>query len=458
MRLGITAKLFLVILASCAVVLLVNGLAAQFIFQRNFIGYLNEQGTDRMETVLPRLSACWQQHGNWEFVRGDLQGWFKLVRPEPDPARLQSGPPMSDQTGAVNRFALLDRDYSPVVGHPGADRDSVLRPVVVGGQTVGWLAMVPFQKAIGTMDVRFYETQRRMWWATGVVSVAVAALLAGLLARTLLRRMYRLADATHGLAAGRYGIRIPAGSRDEIDALGRDFNRLAQALEHNEQNRRIFMADISHELRTPLAVMRAEVEAMQDGIRPMERATLRPLEGQILRLGKLVDDLHDLSMTDVGALTYERVPLDLCALLCLSLTEMADRFEAAGIGLHRNVSSGGGHVLGDERRLHQLFDNLLENSLRYTAAGGMVEVRCERQGGFLLVTLDDSPPGVDEAQLARLFERFYRAGTVQEGTVRGSGLGLAICRNIVAAHDGEIFAERSPLGGLRIGVRLPEIQ
>ncbi len=453
MRFGITAKLFSAVLASCAVVLLVYGVATELSFQRGFLGYLNEQGTQRLESTLPRVEAAYRAHGGWNFLNGDLRDWFDLLVPEPDPARKSIGPPISDQTGASNRFALLGPDFKLIIGHPAANRGSILRPVVVNGATVGWMAMVPFEKVIGADDMRFYQEQRRNRWFIGALAVVVAALLAGLTSRALLRRTHELKAATDRLVNGVYATRVGADGSDELSELGRDFNRMAAALEHNETTRRHFMADISHELRTPLAVIRAEVEAMQDGIRPMERGSLQPLDQETRHLGKLIDDLHDLSLTDVGTLAYQRGPLDLAMLLETTVAPMRDRFAAAGLHLRWRIMPGPARVNGDERRLHQLFANLLENSLRYTDLGGSVELCCERVSGGFVVTVDDSAPTVHPDKLPLLFERFYRA---EPSGQRGSGLGLAICRNIVAAHDGDIRATMSWLGGLRITVELPE--
>ncbi|MFT4048120.1 MAG: sensor histidine kinase efflux regulator BaeS, partial [Solimonas sp.] len=427
-RLGITAKLFGAVLAACAAVLLVNGIAGRISFERSFIGYLNEQGVERMEEVLPRLERAYRSHGNWAFLRGDIEAWFALMRPDPDPRRALRGPPVSDQTGAVPRFALLDPDYALITGNPTAGRESILRPVIVDGRTVGWMAMVPFQKAIAAGDVRFYEAQLHMWWTIGAASVAVAALLAWLLSRTLLRRLHGLTTATHRLAAGDYATRVAVGAHDELGGLARDFNRLAQALEHNERARRHFMADISHELRTPLAVARAELEAIEDGVRPAAPASLQAVGQQIRQLGQLVDDLHDLSLTDIGALAYRHAPLDLSLLLETAVTSLRARFAAAGLELRAALPAAPLPLLGDERRLQQLFGNLLENALRYTDRGGAVELRADLRGERLVVTLDDTAPGVGADKLPRLFERFYRAEPSRNRASGGSGLGLAICR------------------------------
>lgn len=458
MKPGITAKLFLAILAACATVLLVNGVVVQLFLKRAFLDYLNEQGIERMMEVMPRVRAGYAHHGNWDFIRDNPDAWFLLMRPERSAALAPRAPPVSDQTGAVLRFALLDSRYKVLIGNPDVDRSDVMRPVVVDGRTVGWMAMRSFEKVLAVADARFYRAQLRAWWMIGTASVLVAALLGWLLSRTLLRRLRGLTGATHRLAAGDYATRTDARARDELGQLARDFNQLAQALEHNERARRDFMADISHELRTPLAVLRAELEALQDGIRPLTPGSMASLHQQVGQLGKLIEDLYELSLTDVGALAYRRARIDLAVVLETTLAGMRARFAAAGLALRAQIAPGPLPVHGDERRLQQLLANLLENSLRYTDAGGQVQVRCERDGMQLRISVEDSAPGVDADKLERLFERFYRVEASRNRASGGSGLGLSISRNIVEAHDGDIVAGPSPLGGLRIELRLPALE
>jgi len=457
MKLGITAKLFLAILAACVAVLLVNGMAVQVFLKRQFLDYLNEQGVERMLETLPRVRAEYARHGNWDFVRDNPDAWFVLMRPEHGPGLPRLPPPVSDQTGAVFRFAVLDQNYRSVIGNPDVGRDDILRPIVVDGRTVGWMAMLPFQKVLAAEDARFYQAQQRAWWTIGSASLLVAALLGWLLSRALLRRMRGLTGATHRLAAGDYATRIDTGARDEFGQLARDFNLLAQALEHNERARREFMADISHELRTPLAVLRAELEALQDGIRPMTPASLGSLHQQVGQLGKLIEDLYDVSLTDVGALAYRRAPVDLALILATVLAGVQARFAAAPLQLQVQIDPGPLQVDGDERRLQQLLGNLLENTLRYTDAGGTVQVSCVRRDTVLELVVEDSAPGVDADKRERLFERFYRTEASRNRASGGSGLGLAICRNIAEAHGGSINAEASALGGLRVVLRLPAL-
>ena len=201
------------------------------------------------------------------------------------------------------------------------------------------------------------------------------------------------------------------------------------------------MADISHELRTPLAVLRAELEAIQDGIRPMTPAALEPLQGEVQQLGKLIDDLHELSVTQNGALSYRFAVLDLDGVLQAALAAVRGRFADAGLALETAPAGAVLLIEGDERRLQQLFANLLENALRYTDAGGRVAARIQPHADRVDIHIEDSAPGVDAAHRERLFERFYRVEGSRNRASGGSGLGLAICRNIVEAHGGTIQAE-----------------
>src|SRR5204862_7289423 len=156
-------------------------------------------------------------------------------------------------------------------------------------------------------------------------AVALAALLAFVLSRVFLLPLKRVTAATHRLAAGNYATRVEVRSADELGRLAEDFNRLAQALERNEALRRRFMADVSHELRTPLAVLSGELEALDDGVRPLTRESLASLRSEVSALGKLVDDLNQLALADVGALAYHKRRVDLAPLLEQALESYRER-------------------------------------------------------------------------------------------------------------------------------------
>ncbi|CAA2108748.1 sensor histidine kinase efflux regulator BaeS [Variovorax paradoxus] len=460
MKISITTKLFLAVLATAVLAVVAMGAASRWNFERGFVGYLNEQGVERLDAVLPNAIAAYRQHGSWDFLREGPGPWFEIMRPAPSASgeRFEPGrtpPPVSDLTGAMLRIGLLDTDRRVIAGFREVRRGSAERAVVVDGKTVGWVVMAPFQNVSEAGDQRFQQNQARASWVIGGLCVLLAAGIAWWIARVLLAPVKRVAGATHRLAAGDYESRVAVSSNDEVGQLARDFNSLAHTLQRNEQMRREFMADVSHELRTPLGVLHGELEAMEDGVRRLDAQAVRSLQHEVGMLNQLVTDLYDLSLADVGALTYRKTDADLRELLGPGIDAFRERLAAAGLRLELALPAQPLMVFADERRLQQLFSNLVLNSCRYTDAGGVLRIAAREEGGVIAIDLMDSAPGVDAALLPRLFERFFRGEGSRNRASGGAGLGLSICRSIVEAHGGTIEAKASPLGGVWVAVRLP---
>ncbi|MEP9316077.1 ATP-binding protein [Pseudomonas sp. LABIM340] len=458
MKVSLSSKFFLAMLAVCAFAVLGMVFAAYLSLKYGFLGYLNQQAEERMERIVPRIEQAYAQNGSWDFIRRDQDQWFELLRPDDikddktfDPSLLT----VSDLTGAFVRFALLDEQRKPIIGYRAAAGDMLLRPINFEGRVVGWMALAPLQSVTSVGDRRFQLNQLRSSLLVGLACLLGTAVIAWWLSRALLRPIREVARATHELAAGDYAIQVPVRSQDEAGQLAGDFNRMATTLAGNERMRRDFMADISHELRTPLAVMRAELEAMEDGIRPLDATALRSLQGEVGALTKLVDDLFDLSLAEVGGPTYRRERIDLRVLLPVVAEAFQASFAERGLTLCVELPEQPLWVLGDESRLGQLLHNLLENSRRYTDSGGQTVLRALRDGERVLVQCEDSAPGVDAASLERLFERFYRAERSRNRASGGTGLGLAICRGIAEVHGGKLSAKASALGGLLLTLELP---
>ena len=458
MKLSISTKLFVAVLAGVLLVILSMGLATSWSFGRGFLGFINEQAMERMAQVVPRLATAYQREGNWDFLRNRPDRWFDVMRPDPDAARATDDlrPPLaSDLTGALFRIALLDKDKKRVTGYPAIGEDALVQPVVVNSETVGWLAVTPFQSVTEAGGERFQQYQLRTSLVIGVFSLLLAMLIAWWIARTLLEPVKRVAAATHRLASGDYGSRVAVASDDEVGQLSRDFNQLAYTLERNEKMRREFMADVSHELRTPLSVLRGELEAIEDGVRSLDQSSMKSLQGEVSMLSKLVDDLYELSLADVGALTYRKAPCLLNDLLENSLAMYRDRFTARQLQIDLELPRQPVELLADASRLQQLFSNLLENAVRYTDVNGTLRISVGVDRDTVRIDFLDSGPGVSADQLPRLFERFYRGESSRNREHGGAGLGLAICRSIANAHDGSLVADHSPYGGLWLILRLP---
>lgn len=455
-RPGMTLKLFVALLAMSVLVAVAMGAAARLSFTRGFLGYLNEVGVQRMQRLAPRLADEYREHGGWDRLRHSRRDWFRLMRPSSDDgARPDTADLLPELTGANFRLGLLDADGQQVAGFRELTAEALREPVIVDGETVGWLALMPFQSLTEAADLRFLRQQRLASWLVGGAIVLLAAILAVLITQGLMRPVRGIAASTRRLADGDYGSRVDVATRDEIGRLGEDFNRLALTLERNERLRRAFIADVSHELRTPLSLLRAELEAIEDGVRPLTQASVKSLQGEVATLSKLVTDLYDLSLADLGALAYRMVAVDLVDLLDSMAAAYRGRLLGRGIALDGPAAQAPILVSADESRLRQLFANLLENCQRYVDENGRVSITVSAEGSLATVDIDDSGPGVPQQSRQQLFDRFFRMESSRNRASGGAGLGLAICRNIAEAHQGRIEALASPLGGLRIRVVLP---
>jgi two-component system sensor histidine kinase BaeS len=216
------------------------------------------------------------------------------------------------------------------------------------------------------------------------------------------------------------------------------------------------VADTSHELRTPLAVLRAQLEAVQDGVRSASRENLDAMLRQVLSLNKLIDELYALARADVGTLEVRMEPVDLWHLASAQAQAFEARLQAAGLRLEIGAAPPQHPaVLLDPDRMRQVLDNLLENSLRYTASGGRVRLSADADGAAFHLHLDDSAPGVPDAALPRLAQRFYRVDASRSRAHGGAGLGLALCRRLLEAQGASLAFSHSPMKGLRATIAIP---
>lgn len=285
--------------------------------------------------------------------------------------------------------------------------------------------------------------------------MALTMLLGLALTRSLVKPLRMVRDAARRIGAGELTYRVPITSRDEIGDLARQFNEMAEALERDERLRRQMMADIAHELRTPLSVIRGQVEALQDGVFELSPENLKPIHDQTLLLGRLVEDLRDLALAEAGRLPLERTEVSLERLIRRIVEAFQPRAQEKGLALSVELPEALPPVQADAQRLEQVLENLLSNALRYTPAGGTVNVRAWEEPQWVVFTVEDTGTGIAAEDLPHIFERFYRADKARSRADGGTGLGLSIAKQLVEAHGGRISAESAPGKGTRFTVRLP---
>ncbi|OCQ52768.1 Signal transduction histidine-protein kinase BaeS [Photorhabdus australis subsp. thailandensis] len=443
------------IFATCMLVLITMHWGVRSSFQHGFLGYIKQNIQLRTSMLAEALAEQYQQYGSWKFLKQNNRIIFQIIRSIEQTSESHQGPP---PRGWRTQFWVVDRDMKLLVGHEGKiPSDTYREPINYNNQIVGWVIVSTSDKITRQADISFDRQQQLTSWIIAGLSTLLAIIATLLLSRGMLKPVKRLVEGTHKLAAGDFSVRVTSSSRDEIGQLAYNFNQLACTLEKNEQMRRDYMADISHELRTPLSVLRGELEALQDGVRKPTPKTLDSLLAEITTLTKLVDDLHQLSLSDRGALAYRKEFINISESLEVAIASYRGRFIDKQIQVDVKLPDIV-MIFADPSRLTQLFHNLLENSLRYTAKNGKLMIEGNADDSHFILSWQDSEPGLLPEQCQRVFERFYRSESSRNRASGGSGLGLAICYNITEAHNGTIRAEPSPLGGLRIDIELPLIK
>ena len=371
----------------------------------------------------------------------------------------REAPPPRREVGFASRVSLAKADGTHWVGPrgPGTTLSLIERPIKVGEQTVAIARLRPLQRAPDASETRFLRTQYFGIAAVTVVLLLLSLAAALLLARQWVRPLAAVQAATTRIARGELNVRVPIERSDEIGDVVRNVNVMAESLQRIEGARRQWLANLSHELRTPLAALRGEVEALVDGVRPLNAAAMISLKEEVLRLGVLVDDLHLLAVSDLQSLPCRFSSIDAPELVQAVIQRCQQSAADAGLALSWvGPPSQSDAVEWDAMRIGQLLMNLLHNSIYYTDAPGKIEVSLRSDRDHAYLTVDDSAPGVPSADLVRVFEPLYRADTGRSQRKGGSGLGLAICAAIAKAHGGAITASASALGGLRVEVKLPK--
>ena len=434
---------------------------SRYIFAMNFENYIHQMELAKLDRLVPELLKEYRAHNGWHNIAGDFQRWNRLIRlapetdhtqPPPDGFEPPKGMPPGPPLGAF----LMDARHQPIIGMPEPNDQQQLIALDVDGTIVGWLGLRRHEPFKSGPPAALMKRQTRQLYLLGGAVIVLTALIALMFSRHLLKPIQRLTQGTKQLADRNFAVRIAATTRDELGQLAEHFNAMAQTLEKYEAMRRQWLTDISHELRTPLAVLRAEIEALQDGIREPNPDNLASLHAEILRISKLVEDLHLISMADSDKLILHKQRIFPYAILDDIAEGYRTRLGRRQIKLNLTLNSIKGIPLeGDAHRLGQVFTNILDNAFKYVQPPGTLKISAKADTDFVTLYFQDSGPGVDQVDLPRLFDRLYRADPSRSRKTGGSGLGLSICRYIIDHHDGKIWAQHSPMGGLSIGIRLP---
>ncbi|MEM7364263.1 MAG: HAMP domain-containing protein, partial [Pseudomonadota bacterium] len=368
-------------------------LLARWSFERGFLEYVNTVEQRRLDRAATSLAEFYETFGTWRLLtpqdytralgnpragvgRGNPEGPGRRLPPPgrappegkrpPDrrgPPPDAIGPPGPDP--AAPATALFDASGSHVIGPAeyASDADVITSPITVDGQTVGTLYTPLRRELTEPQEAEFAVSQRNASIVIAIIGFIVSIVLAMLLARLFLSPIQKLMTAVHRISDGDFETELAPAARDELGDLMHDVNRLVMVLRENQTSRQRWLADISHELRTPIAILVAELDALRDGVRPLELSQLESFSDEVSRIHRLIDDLHQLALSDMGGLRYEFAKLELAAFLDSRAEHFYRVSETQGHTLKLNIDTDNAWINADGERLSQLLDNLVMNAI-----------------------------------------------------------------------------------------------
>jgi len=471
---GIRLKLILLLLCFGFIVLGALLWSNQFVLHKTMLHYVDQRDQQRLERLQSNLEVYMenQQIDSIEQIPEEI--WLRLLRfshridlrensiplkfifrKEP---KKRKGPFPSDEF--ENRVSLTDKNGKILFG-TSLETSNLHLPIEKDGSIVAMIGYHPLKELIEQTDIEFAESQFKLLSLGAIFISFLALLLIWPLANHMLAPIRQITEAMKNLTSGDFSHRLEINRKDEFGELQRDVNHLAKTLEASQKSRNQWIADISHELRTPLTVLNGSIEAMRDGIRPMNAENVENLHQEVALLQRLIEDLYQLSLSDIGALQYSMEKIDLSRLFVQTASQFDDKANQKGLLLQIAKIETKAWIQGDKARLQQLLNNLLQNAIDYTDAvqpdgtQGKIQLSIYKQEKNWLLCVEDSAPAVSEEEIQHLKERFYRAEASRNRRTGGTGLGLAMVNQVAEAHAGAFTIELSELGGLKACIKLP---
>jgi two-component system sensor histidine kinase BaeS len=438
-------------------------LVSTWSFQNGFLDYINRTELNKLEGLNVALQEIYQEDNSWLKLENNKNLWISLLNDQirnpiqPRESTLLRSNTNDFQNEYINNrehIFLLNKNKELIIGARQLYDQALFTPIMNNNKIVGYIGIEKKIQLSHKLDRVFAEQQKNSYAWIALGSILISILIAVPFSTRLIKPIQALVFSTQEISLGKYQTRVAVNSKDEIGLLSQSFNAMVDNIELHQKTQQQWVADISHELRTPLTVLKAEIEAILDGIRKANTDTIESLHQEVNYINNLVDDLHELAKSDIKALRLNKENV----LLKTLIFEVKDIFEQEIINNKLNVRilcEDNIKVFADKNRLSQVFINLFQNNCRYTQESSTIQIQVNITHNIEILW-EDSAPGVSDKNLEKLFDRLFRIDSSRSEFHRGSGLGLSICKSIIENHGGSMMAFHSQLGGLGIKMVLPK--
>lgn len=407
------------------------------------------------QTYIDRLVSSYAENGSWENIDP-----LSMDIPDPTP-----NPESVEWLSRSESIFVVDLDYNVVFPATSSSESEVMLTqdeiedatvIFYEGEQIGYLVTYDRNLTESFQDPTFLSRINQFTLIAGVIAVVIALVLGIVASDWISRPIRRLTHAANSARQGDLSVRVDVESKDELGELADSFNDMNIELEELIEARRQLTADIAHELRTPISIILSYSEGVQDGVVPLNKNAIQIIQDEATRLDRLIEDLNTLSRAESGELPMYMDTVDVCSILQNLHVEKIQSVQRKNIKIHLDIQKNCPMVFVDTDRILQVIRNLITNAARYSEQESTIEVSVkETSDGYIQFSVSDEGPGVPEDALKLIFQRCYRLDASRQRDTKGSGLGLSIARSIVERHNGKIWAENKPEGGLRVSFTIP---
>lgn len=480
LKLKLYHKLFIAFTVTAILMVTTFSIVMHWMAYKNFSEYVTQAELQRSSKIKSALINYYEETGSWDTLK-NRRSWFDFLRENTDSKReefrapsnerdrdeglrKQRNPGMGMRRGMDHRRMMLyasrvrlhDASDAFINGNRANTGSFIFEELKLNDTTIGKIGLLKPPELSNPIQMVFLERQKRVMLLAGGILIIIGSFVAWMISRGLLKQIHPLQSGTQKIASRKFDTRISVHTSDELGELANSFNQMATTLEGYEKQQRQWISDISHELGTPLSVLKGEIEAMQDGIRPVNLDQISSLQDEVIHMEKIVKDLKFLSSAETGELRFEWENIDPVKLLKNTLLQYQNKMISKDLLPENQLDfANAGLIKGDSIRLKQVYLNLFENCLRYSQSPGSVYLTNRLIKGQIIIEIEDEGPGVPEESLNKLFDRLYRVDYARSREAGGSGLGLAISKQIIEQHQGKISASQGTRGGLKITITLP---
>lgn len=460
---SLRTKLSLSYIVVALISVFILSILSNVFLERQFREYVKQNQEQKNKEVVSSISKQYKDNGSWNVNMIESIGVSALEYGMIIKVNDQSGNTIWDakvhNNGVCQR--IIEHMSQNMSSHyPHMQGEYIEKPysinynlAKVGTVEIG--SYGPFY--LSDNDLAFITTLNKMLFSVGLFSLLFALVLGSIMARRLSSPISRVIRTAKMISKGFFSDRISEkSSTSEITELTDTINDLADTLEKQETLRKRLTGDVAHELRTPMATLQSHLEAMIDGIWEPEKERLVSCHEEIVRISKMVGDLEKLARYEGENLILNKTRFNISETVQHIINNFEIEYLNKGVEIDFNAEEQ--YISADKDKLSQVVINLISNALKYTPAGGKVEVTIKGKEACTEITVKDNGPGIPAEDLPYIFERFYRADKSRNRLTGGSGIGLTITKAIVEAHKGKIEVISNLDVGTEFIVYLPKNQ